>query len=474
MTNSAAVKKEKIDVFFSVLVNIFTLLVSVLLGFFIPRFLSVETYSNYRTYCLYSSYVGIFHLGFINGIYLKYGSFDYKDLPKSRFRTYTLLLVVSQVIVQIVLIGTLIIVKGITGLISPFLFVVIIVFFSNINIYFTLINQFTKRFRLDMLIQLFQNVIMAIGFSLLLFKKVDNYIPYLVIVVISNIFALIVSLIFNTELFLGKINDYKGIFKETIERISCGFPIMIGEFMGIFIVTIDVLIVNLFFSIIHFSIYSFAYSVITFLFQLTAVIAKFIFPYLKRMPFEKQKKMYDQIKLYILVFSSMVAGLSLLFGLIIPWLIPKYADSVNIVKILGISVIIRGVQELVCGNFFKALNNVKAFAKVYVFALVLAVTSDIIAFLVFGTTTAIAIASVITFCLWYLVSDIILQRKMEISNMLSNGFMLITIAVYCICSIVPALIGILAYFAYITILTVYILKRHPLLKIISSNDIHSL
>ncbi len=464
MASKIIAKREKIDIFLSILVNFFTLLVSVLVGFYIPKYMSVETFANYRTYCLYAGYVGFFHLGFINGVYLKYGSFDYDELPKRRFRAYTRILFVSQIVFQIILIGILFWFKGTTILISPFFFVIIFIFLSNVNIYFLLIDQFTKRFRLDMLIQLLQSVLMGLGFVILLICKVDNYIPFLLVILLENIISLIILCSFNKELIWGGGVDYKGIFKDVGERVANGFFVMLGEFLGIFVVTIDVLIVNLFMSVMDFSIYSFAYSIIAFLFQLSSVIAKFVFPYLKRTSEEKRKDLYDKMKSYVLLYSAIIAGLSLFICYLIPLFIPQYKDSILIIRILGILILFRGIQELVCSNYFKVLDEVKSFTKVYMVALLIALVTDAVAFLMFHSMIAIAVASVCTFAIWFLISDRILQTKLNRNRWFSNLIVFIVGGFYYFCSFLPTIFGVILYYVVLLVAFIIVWKKDDFIR----------
>ena len=69
--------------------NLFTILSGIIVGFVIPKIMGLEDYGYYKTFTLYVSYVGLFHLGFIDGIYLKYGGVSYDDFDKSRFRMYS-------------------------------------------------------------------------------------------------------------------------------------------------------------------------------------------------------------------------------------------------------------------------------------------------------------------------------------------------------------------------------------------------
>ncbi|MDN6626680.1 MAG: hypothetical protein L0K82_05645, partial [Pisciglobus halotolerans] len=67
---------------YTVTANFLVLGISVVLNLFVPKFLGVSEYGFWQLYVFYSSYVGFFHLGWIDGIYLKIGGFDYNRLDK--------------------------------------------------------------------------------------------------------------------------------------------------------------------------------------------------------------------------------------------------------------------------------------------------------------------------------------------------------------------------------------------------------
>ena len=53
--------------------NIINLMASLFAGFVLPKMLSVETFSDIKLFQLYVTYLGILHLGFSDGMYLKHG-----------------------------------------------------------------------------------------------------------------------------------------------------------------------------------------------------------------------------------------------------------------------------------------------------------------------------------------------------------------------------------------------------------------
>ena len=53
--------------------NVIGMLFSLITNFALPKYTSIETYAEIRTYQLYVTYIGVLHLGYIDGVYLKYG-----------------------------------------------------------------------------------------------------------------------------------------------------------------------------------------------------------------------------------------------------------------------------------------------------------------------------------------------------------------------------------------------------------------
>ena len=50
-----------------------SLILSIMMSFIIPKILNIEAYGYWQFFLLLCSYVGFFHFGLIDGIYLRYG-----------------------------------------------------------------------------------------------------------------------------------------------------------------------------------------------------------------------------------------------------------------------------------------------------------------------------------------------------------------------------------------------------------------
>ena len=62
--------------------NALSFLISALTTFVVPKLLGATNYGYWQLYLFYVSYIGIFHFGWNDGIYLRYGGSNYNDLDK--------------------------------------------------------------------------------------------------------------------------------------------------------------------------------------------------------------------------------------------------------------------------------------------------------------------------------------------------------------------------------------------------------
>ena len=72
---------------YTVTANFLVLGISIILNLFVPKFIGLTEYSYWQLYIFYSSYVGFFHFGWIDGIYLKIGGEEYNNLDKRSLGT---------------------------------------------------------------------------------------------------------------------------------------------------------------------------------------------------------------------------------------------------------------------------------------------------------------------------------------------------------------------------------------------------
>ena len=123
--------------------NLVNVAFSLATNFLLPKYLSIESYAGIKEFQLYVSYVGLFHLGFVDGIYLKYGGKTLgKDVDKE-FSTDLSTMCIFQTITTIAVLIVAIILRD-----RILAFFAISILPQNMSNYFKFLYQATGEFDL--------------------------------------------------------------------------------------------------------------------------------------------------------------------------------------------------------------------------------------------------------------------------------------------------------------------------------------
>ena len=87
MSTMVSFRQIRRNIGLSIFAQAISLIVSFIMNLILPKYISEYQYAYWHTYLLYVGYVGIFHFGLLDGIMLRYASFDYKELDKPRIRS---------------------------------------------------------------------------------------------------------------------------------------------------------------------------------------------------------------------------------------------------------------------------------------------------------------------------------------------------------------------------------------------------
>ncbi len=408
-------KSENVkNVFMVVSSNVLTIVVLLLIGFLLPKELSIPDYAYYRGYVLYIAYAGFFHLGLVNGIYLEYGNLDASQLPKKEFRAYGRFMLFLQAaavaVLSLLLFAASFFME--TEKTVMFAFVIVNIPLVNIKWFYSSINQFTKRFAADSRVTYFQNLLslVMVG-SVILFHWYD-FQWILAFTTAQNFICMVIVMWQNREIVAGEAARWR----ETpiAPMAKSGFFLMLSEFVGILILSIDSVFVDNLFSQTEFAMYTFAVSVISVIFMLITTVSNLVYPYLVRARREKYAEYYTRMSdvLAVLCLFSLLAFYVAEF-IIRHWL-ENYVPSIRIVSILFGTVLFRTIITLVCGNYFKVLKMIPEYTKNNIFAIGISFAANVAACLIAHDYRLIAVASLFSFAVWYLVTDRVFIKKLGI------------------------------------------------------------
>jgi O-antigen/teichoic acid export membrane protein len=289
------------------LTNGIILLSTLLTAFIIPSFFSLENYGYYKLFTLFISFYGIFHFGFIDGIYLKYAGLNYSELNKDLFRTFSFFLFISQTFMALLLmIVTLTIFQN--GQILFYIFISIDLVLTNLIFYFQYVSQMTKKFSVNITASSIQAALNLILVSFLFIFKQDNYLFFISFILVINIITIIYYLISFKEISFFNFSISQLLDIEIIlhikEIIKIGIPFLLSNLFTVLIFNFSRLFISFIYNNEKFALFSFSFTIITFIQYVLLSVNSVIFPYLKNLNFDLLKSNYSKIVSIIQFLSS--------------------------------------------------------------------------------------------------------------------------------------------------------------------------
>ena len=471
INDSNTQKKVAKNLIFILLSNLASILSGVLIGFMIPKLMSVSDYGFYKTYTLYATYIGLFHLGFSDGVYIFLSGRDFEKLDKKGIRYYTFFLLSLSLFFSLiaVLVG-FVAFKDEYRNIS--IFIGLNIFATHITLYYQGIVQATSRFKefsIKTFVQSGLNVLFVVGLTIYFYFIKNNtdlpYYVYLYCVTFVNYFMAIWYIIRYRSVTFGKIEkspQYYSIFKI----IRVGLPILFSNLIGTFIMTMDRQFVSILFSNETYAVYAFAYNMLSLVTTAISAISIVLFPTLKQIDENTVKDNYAFLNsaLLIIIFTS----LSIYFPLclIIENFLPNYIESLSIFRVIFPGIALTSSITIIMYNIYKKFDKTRIYFLITIGTFVLSFVTNLIAYFWFKTPISISIASIITISIWYIVTEFIIIKKFKINVLMTYIYIIICMVVFYLVTLINnVFIGFGVYFVSILLIS-FILRRKDFIKMI--------
>lgn len=449
--------------------NMLTIFAGLLTGFLLPMLINVTDYGYYKTFTLYMTYIGLFAFGIIDGINLVYAGTSLDKLNKEKFRLYYKVLTIVEVIFSlIVILFSIFFVDGHLKLI--FLAVGLMILPNNLSGYFQQISQVTQRFTEYSI----RNVVKSLGNIFIIvvmwFMTINNikvtYIHYLIGFFIVNIILLIWYIHTYREIIFGTSINFNLEKKNLIKFIKIGFPLMIANLCTTFILTLDRQFVSILFSTEEYALYAFAYNLLSFVTVAISSISVVIFPMLKQKDSKNLEIKYDSYVGLVEIIVGLMLVSFFPLAIIINIILPKYVTSLLFFKIMFPSLIGSSVITTIMQNYYKSIGESFLFFKKSVIILILSIIANLITYYTIGTMAAFSVATVIIVLVWYINTESVLIKKMNIKWKKNFLYQLILMFIFYLITFLidNYLIGMLMYIILFVILTLLFYS-----KLIQSN-----
>lgn len=349
--------KDSTWAFLSQVVSLFS---SLIISFILPKFIGVETFGYWQLFMLYTSYVGILHFGFSDGLYIKLGGSDFKKIDYQTYTPQIRLVVLIQVIFAALLfVYSYTYIKGddqkqlVLYCLSAFILI------DNTYKLLSFIFMATGEMIFYSKTVMLEKSIFSIAVLMCLLYIDGSNVKYIIFIyLVCHLIVCCLSI----KKYRNFFSHYKCNFLQTCLNIynNCkiGIVLMASNIMATLIVGSCKFIVERFWDIETFSKISFSLTISTFLLFFISQISYVLFPFLRKVSPTTQGEILTKATFGLTCGSFFAFSLIFpIYGLLYFWL-PKYHESLYFLTILAPICIYEIRTNLLYNTFFKNLSKV--------------------------------------------------------------------------------------------------------------------
>lgn len=389
-------KKIFKDFSYSVLANGVNTMISLVLVLFVPKVLGVREYSYWQLYLFYASYVGFFHFGWADGIYLRFGGKKYDQLDKSYFHTQFWLLTIMEIAIAIVIsvIAVMFVADGNKEITLVATGLCCVAQLPRTFLQYVLqgtdrIANYARNFLLEKMVY----ATLVVG---LLILGVKDFRILICADLIARTVTLILLIIECKDIVKGSGIQWKAGIQGAWQNISAGSKLMFASIASMLLTGIVRFAIEDRWSVEVFGKVSLTITASNLLMVFINAVSIVIYPILKNLSEEKYTEVYKKLRNMLMI---PVLGLLIIYypaKVILSWWLPQYAESLRYMALLFPMCVFESKMSMLINTYFKALRKEKEIMKInWTMLVVTAVLTGITAYAIHNLTLAIATLPVV-------------------------------------------------------------------------------
>lgn len=442
---------------FSFTANIISMLISAILLILLPFFLSVENYGYWQLYIFYNSYIVFLSLGLTDGVYLRFGGKEYKELKKDVLVTQFWTLVLFDIFITALIAYIYINISIDSSKSYAMVFACIAGIIVIPRSLLTFILQATNRIKEFAIILILEKIIFFSIVLILLFSGVKDFKLLILADILGKLSSLILSITICRDMVIGRFASFNRSINEIKINISVGSKLLFSAFASMLIIGVVRLFIELNWSVEYFGKISLSLSISSMLMAFISAISIVLFPFLRRIDSEKLAPIYTQIRS---VLTIALTGLLILFFpltyILNIWL-PEYRESLVYMALLFPIAIFDSKMNLLINTYLKTLRQEKILLNINLISVVLSILFSLITISLFKNLTMAVLSITIIILIRSIIAEIYIERLLDIK--IRKEIFLEVIVSICFIAIAWFMDSGFGFFSYLLIYLVYVYMK---------------
>lgn len=362
------------NITYSFSANALMMIFSVISVVFFPKILGLKEYGIWQLYLFYFSFCGFLPLGWLDGIYLRYGGRNFEKLNGKllslEFVIFSMFILMELMVVYIL--SNIFIEDKDKIYVLNYLIITLIFYlpFSYLRNLLQLSNKIIDFARLIFI----DRLIFMIGVIISIIFVVNITNEFMISDIIAKFVTLILVIYYCLSILKKfKLKYYKKVYKDILSNICVGYNLMFANIASLLVFGIIRFGISQEWDIVTFGKISLTFSICNFLVVFINSASVVLFPVIKNISVETIKKTYSifnfSLTLFLLICLFLYYPLK---EILLLWL-PKYADSLIYMAVLFPICIFESKMALLISTYLKALRKEKILLRVNSISLIFSI-----------------------------------------------------------------------------------------------------
>ncbi|HHL0971706.1 hypothetical protein CON42_16390 [Bacillus thuringiensis] len=456
--------KNKIikNIFYAFMAQGISLLLSITMSLIVPKFLGVEEYSYWQLYVFYVGYVGFFHLGLNDGIYLRLGGEKYEHINYSLVGTQFKLSMIFQSIFSCGVIVATSIFMDDPNRRFILIFVAIYLVIANATLFMGYIFQAVNQTRIFSLSVIIDRTIVLASIMILIVFRVDDFKPFIIVYLASKLFGFIYCMYMGRKIISANWYCTRKSLQEMWINISVGIKLVLANISSMLILGNGRMIIDKIWGVTAFGKISLSLSLTNFFLVFISQVSMVLFPALRQVDEGRLKEIYfitrNILGLFLPIIFLGYIPMQYILGL---WL-PEYKESLQYLALLLPLCTFDGKMQLLCTTYFKVLREEKKLLFNNIFSMLLSIALCLIGGYVLKSMHFIVISLVVSIAVRSIISELYLAKLMNVNIIKSIIGEVTLVVIFMSCS--WYLNSVMAFIIFTGVYIVYLIINYKKLK----------
>jgi O-antigen/teichoic acid export membrane protein len=290
-----------------------------------------------------------------------------------------------------------------------FLMLIVEALIINISTFFVYASQALKHFRLLATTNAIRGLLFFVLIIVLIALGCVDYRSMIGAYLVSYLLFMVYLAFRFRSFFSGNMPPVSALVSCAKNNIGIGFFIMIGNFISLFLLSIDRVIISSFLPLEQFSQYAFALSIVALAQIFIKAASEVFFPHLSLALPELRTKVFRLGTTAIIFLWATFFIIYFPLAWLIEIYLPQYAASLLVMKLLLGTVGLVSLIQILHVNFYRIYRKQHQYFLYSIAALAVTISLVFLALKFIYTLESVAIAMVVSSCIWYVVNELILK-----------------------------------------------------------------